>query len=426
MNKRRIEIRGEGSIKEVERGRVYRIRLRLPPAEPGGTRRWSPMRTVRGNKAKARQEIEKYRLELEAELNGESTGITVAEYARGFQDSRAEQNASELKAVAEGKAAKTTLSPDTVARDEIETRRIEDLFSGVRIEELDATTIEKAYAGLRKEGLSPSAIHKVHRKLSQVLKHARKNGLIAANPCDEIEGVTRPKAKERKSLSIEQAVKLASDLKSSKRNGCIVAVWLALATGGRRGEILGLTWGDIDLDKKHIYFREQLDRSKNRRDPKSPKSQRNLAINDGDVRFLTEWRAIVSSEFYNGGSVPEDSPVCTNKSGTWLEPNFFGKWRRNYFADHGLGRFEKVEEYTDRNGQKRCRKSGYRGFNLHELRHTQATLLIGSGADIKTVQNRLGHASASLTMNIYAHAIEQNDQQAANTIGNLLESKRRS
>ena len=64
--------------------------------------------------------------------------------------------------------------------------------------------------------------------------------------------------------------------------------------------------------------------------------------------------------------------------------------------------------------------SGYEGFNLHELRHTQATLLIGSGADIKTVQNRLGHSSASLTMDIYAHAIEQNDRDAAEKIGSLL------
>ena len=54
------------------------------------------------------------------------------------------------------------------------------------------------------------------------------------------------------------------------------------------------------------------------------------------------------------------------------------------------------------------------------LRHTQATLLIGSGADIKTVQQRLGHSSASLTMDIYAHFIAQNDRVAANTIGGIL------
>ena len=88
--------------------------------------------------------------------------------------------------------------------------------------------------------------------------------------------------------------------------------------------------------------------------------------------------------------------------------------------DHGLGTFEKVEVWHDRNGIKRYRRSGYKGYNLHELRHTQATVLIGSGADIKTVQNRLGHSRASHTMNIYAHAIEQNDRESADTIGRVL------
>ena len=60
MPKKRITIDGEGSIIEVERGKVYRIRHRLPPAKPGGMRRWSPMRTVHGNKAKARIELEAY------------------------------------------------------------------------------------------------------------------------------------------------------------------------------------------------------------------------------------------------------------------------------------------------------------------------------------------------------------------------------
>ena len=69
----------------------------------------------------------------------------------------------------------------------------------------------------------------------------------------------------------------------------------------------------------------------------------------------------------------------------------------------GLGEFGPSVRYTDLTGRKRWRKGAYIGYNLHELRHTQATLLIGSGADIKTVQQRLGHSSASLTMDIYAH-----------------------
>jgi len=103
-----------------------------------------------------------------------------------------------------------------------------------------------------------------------------------------------------------------------------------------------------------------------------------------------------------------------------MDPNTFNRWRRQYFADHGLGEFGPAVRYTDSTGRKRWRKGAYIGYNLHELRHTQATLLIGSGADIKTVQQRLGHSSASLTMDIYAHFIAQNDRAAANTIGGIL------
>ena len=85
-----------------------------------------------------------------------------------------------------------------------------------------------------------------------------------------------------------------------------------------------------------------------------------------------------------------------------------------------MGYFEHEETYTDPKGVKHVKRRGYRGYNFHELRHTQATLLIGSGADINTVQHRLGHSTASLTMDIYAHAIAQNDRDAADTIGDTI------
>ena len=148
--------------------------------------------------------------------------------------------------------------------------------------------------------------------------------------------------------------------------------------------------------------------------------ERNLAIDEGTANFLAEWKVMQSDLFFGGGDVPDGTPVCTNEHGAFLSPAAFDKWRRQFFVDHGLGIFAKTETWHDRSGVKRYRNSGYVGYNLHELRHTQATLLIGSGADIKTVQNRLGHSSASLTMNIDAHAIEQNDRDAADAIGGML------
>ena len=101
----------------------------------------------------------------------------------------------------------------------------------------------------------------------------------------------------------------------------------------------------------------------------------------------------------------------------------FSRWFRGFCVEKGFGAYGEQEPVIDAAGRKRIRKAKYEGLNFHELRHTQATLLIGSGADIKTVQTRLGHSSAQLTMNIYAHAIEANDRDAADAIGDILSGK---
>lgn len=261
------------------------------------------------------------------------------------------------------------------------------LVIGDVLDDIAPATVLRENAKMRKTGMSSNALHKTHQKLSQMMKQAVREEIILRNPCDPIDDVKRPEAAERRSLSAKQAVQLAMDLKECERSGRIVAVWLALATGVRRGEALGLVWGNVDLTRKRIRIEKQLDSKGVRRDPKSHKSKRNLAIDDGTVAFLTEWKAMQSDLFYRGGDAPDGAPVCSNDTdGGFISPAAFDKWRRTWFFDHGLGTFEKVETWHDRNGVKRYRRSGYRGYNLHELRHTQATLLIGSGADILTLQ----------------------------------------
>lgn len=231
----------------------------------------------------------------------------------------------------------------------------------------------------------------------------------------------RPKAKERKALSDEQALELAVALRTEEQTGNTVAVWIALATGMRRGEILGLVWRNVDFERKRVYVGQQYAADHKIRDPKSEKSHRWLGLDDGTIAFLAEWKQKQARAMEIAGlDQDEETPVCTNSLYKFMDPNTFNRWRRQYFADHGLGEFGPAVRYTDSTGRKRWRKGAYVGYNLHELRHTQATLLIGSGADIKTVQQRLGHSSASLTMDIYAHFIAQNDRAAANTIGNIL------
>ena len=232
MSGKRIRIRGEGSITTVERGHKYRIRLRIPPKLNGGKPKWSKQRTVIGNIADARAEIERYHAELEEELNNERCGLTVGEYAREFQQRRFEMG---------------TLSPDTLARDELETRRIERLFGDVAIEDVDARTISAGYARLRREGVSANAVFKVHAKLSQILKRAVREDIIPSNPCDRIEDVKRPEARERRSLSAEQALQLARDLKEPPRSPQGTGASLRCGSRSRRGAGAARYWGSRGL-----------------------------------------------------------------------------------------------------------------------------------------------------------------------------------
>ena len=181
MAKERITIDGEGSIIEVERGKTYRIRRRLPPAVPGDKRKWSKMRTVHGNKAKARIELEAYRTELEDMLNNEHATLKVGAYAREFHQRRLDMG---------------TLSSLSLERDEIEIARIEEYFGGVPVQDLDAATINRVYAKMRKSGTTASALHKTHQKLSQVMKQAVKEEIILRNPCDLIDDVKCSEAAE--------------------------------------------------------------------------------------------------------------------------------------------------------------------------------------------------------------------------------------
>ncbi|MCL2530038.1 MAG: site-specific integrase [Coriobacteriia bacterium] len=398
--------RGEGEIIEVQRGQVYRIRPRLGKDPKTNRYLKAPMRTVYGNKAEARRQMVIYKDELREEAMHKGRKLTVGAYARQFQDQRRSLG---------------NLSPLTIERDEIETHKIEELFGEVGISKLTVGVINEEYAKLRTDNkVSKSQLHKLHAKLRQVLKQAVKEEIITKNPCDAIE-LTRPRSAERKSLTVAEATKLAKDLRKEEPSGRIVALWIGLATGIRRGEALGLSWKHVDLEHKRIYIAQQLANDLTLREPKSDNANRWIGLDDETTEYLQSWKELQRQQLADMDIEQKpNTPVVTNELGGATDPNNFSRWRRDFFADHGLGYFEHEEIYTDPSGTRHVKRSGYRGYNFHELRHTQATLLIGSGADIKTVQHRLGHSTASLTMDIYAHAIAQNDRTAADTIGETI------
>ena len=141
------------------------------------------------------------------------------------------------------------------------------------------------------------------------------------------------------------------------------------------------------------------------KEPKTAAGVRSLFVDQDTLAHLAAWKEFQASALARIGmkedGVPlfaqtDATPVCCTDTGSWLDPTNLGRWWNRYRKEIGLP-----------------------DFRMHELRHTQATMLLGNGVDVKTVQTRLGHSTSALTLDQYAHAIPANDKAAADLMGSI-------
>lgn len=391
------QITGKGSILPVKdkQGKIvprkWHVRLRYFDNER--YLKWTPQKTVRGNKSDAQKVLEDLRHEYEAKLN--SCG-TVAEYARSFHERR--------KALGQ-------LAPATIRKDEQEIRRIEENFADILLEELTPEQIIDIYIKLRNQGCSESIMFRLHAKLNQVLKDAQKMRKIKFNPCSAVDRIKRPKAKERKALPLPMAKRLINLIETEPLDGYRVAVYLAIMTGIRRSEAMGLMWCNIDFEKGILNIDHQYDRDTKSKVTKTPKSTRLIPVGVQTLNLLMQWKAQQSESIFDGEEVPNNYPICsnpfptTNPNTSYISYTSFSAWRIKFFMENHITHEMDGEEVV---------------FEFHELRHTHATLQVAGGTDVITLQNRLGHVDVNTTLKIYSHVVSENERKAASTIENLL------
>lgn len=411
-----MKIIGNGTIVEVKPGKVYRLRHCMGKDPVTGKYVKSPWKTVYCNKRQARDELARYKQELLSAVENQNqleryTSPTIAEYAAQYLAIR---------------ESVKTLASSTLMRDKCDLKHVLKVFGNCRMDEITPQMINARCAWYRRvEGVSLNVISRMAKMLKTLYRKAVRDGIVEhwKNPCLGID-VDKPDPSERKSLSVDEYARLASILENEPLDGRIVAVRLGMSTGMRKGEVLGLDWENVDLASFKISVVKQYTPSKRIAKPKSKAGFRVLSIDRSTAEFLGKWqkrqRAIL---LMRGVEVNSQTPVASSSNGQRLDPSSFAKWFRAFCVEHGFGRFRTTEVYRDGQGSnggwKRLRKTGYEGLRFHELRHTQATLLIGSNCDIKTVQHRLGHSDVQTTLNIYAHVIEANDEEAAEIIGRL-------
>lgn len=268
----------------------------------------------------------------------------------------------------------------------------------IPIEKLTSLQLQKFYRQLLTEGrvpriesekqprgLSAKTVRNINQVISSAMDMAVRHKLILTNPT---EGCELPKVEHREMKTLP-AERLGAFLREAKESGVYELYYLDLATGLRRGELLGLKWEDIDLQNGVIHVRRQVarvDGEVKELPLKTKNSYRNISISQDAVAMLTQMEAHRSSDY-----------VFPSSTGGPISPDS---------VNNMLHRVLK--------------RAGLPSIRFHDLRHTFATLALQNGVDIKTVSGMLGHFSAGFTLDTYAHVTTSAQKEAARTMGNVL------
>lgn len=230
-------------------------------------------------------------------------------------------------------------------------------------------------------GLSARTVHHHHRVLSEALSHAVKWGLVARNVAQAVDP-PQPRKAEMRVLDSEGIGRVLEKVKGTR---WYPVFHLAAYTGLRRSELLGLRWGDVDLDLATLSVVQVLhhlrDGSIIFQEPKTAAGNRMIALSPSAVLQLRAHRERQEADFILvGKTLTPDTLVFCNADGTPFLPQS---------VSHAFMR--------------EARSLGYHGVNFHSLRHSHASLMLKQGIHPKIVQERLGHSSIAITLDTYSH-----------------------
>ena len=287
----------------------------------------------------------------------------------------------------------------------------------LRGEPVSVQTAEKLSAALEKpmssifliqkpeETLSVGTVLSYHRAMRSMLSLAVKKKLVKVNECDF---VTLPKQKkqEQPTLQPEEIARLFQVLEGEPLEWQAL-VHLALVTGARRGEVVGLKWENLDFETGVLtvdHALHYLPQTGLYEGETKTKQTRFNHLPGQTLELLQRWRAQQAKAALSSGDMWERTGyIFTGEKGQPLRPDSISQY------------IHKLSEKCD-----------IPGLHTHTFRHTAASVLIGAGVDVVTVASQLGHADPATTAKIYAHVIEQNKVKAAEALGAAVYSAQKS
>lgn len=364
------------------RGTTWQAWVDLPPDPETGKRRQKHLT------APTKKGVEDLAAQLIAsQVNGtfgeaDASKITVAEYLTRWLDSITE-----------------TMRPASKHRyADLVRLHVAPIIGKVQLRKLTAIDIQSLYADRMTKGrLSATTVSNIHFVLHAALKDAVRWGLLTRN-VTEFVSPPRKAGPVCNAWSQEQAAAFLA----VTDQGDDAALWrLALFTGMRRGEILALRWQDVDLARKVVAVRHTFSRGASgfeMGEPKSAHGRRSIAVPDSVVKSLHKHRiAQLAHRVHLGELYTDNDMVFATPTGEPLPPNTLASRFRRLTA-----------------------KAGVPKIRIHDLRHTSATLMLANNVHPKIVQERLGHADVSMTLNRYSHVTMDMQREAADQLDTLL------
>ncbi|MFE5864255.1 tyrosine-type recombinase/integrase [Streptomyces virginiae] len=274
------------------------------------------------------------------------------------------------------------------------------LLGKKRLESLGVADVRRALVQLQKQ-TSAATAKESHRVLRTAIAAACREELVSRNVVMLVEP---PKVQVRE-LSPWELDETLDFLAAARKDPLYPAFVLAIALGLRRGELVGLRWENVDLDKREIRVRSQRQRVRGEAyedDPKGRRRRQTLPLPGICVAPL-RWQRMRQAAMGEaaGEKWEETGYVFTTRTGRPIEP-------RNVYRS-----FTRV-----------AKDAGIRVVRLHDARHGTATLLTAAGVPPRVVMEILGHSQIAVTMNVYAHVVQDTQREAVGHMDRLLRTRR--
>jgi integrase len=348
----------------------------------------------RGEGGERRQRTRSFKTRREAE---EWVARTVAEVANGYTttDTTTERYLAKWL-----EAVRGTVRARTAENYAANVGRLVGRIGKTPLGKLTPLEIQHALSELPREW-APATRRDVYKVLHVALRQAVGWGLI---PRDPSAGVKPPPLTQRE-LVVWTEEEAARFLAAAERNHHHALFRLALATGMRQGELLGLRWQDVNFEARALYVRHSLTwpskQAPRLEEPKTRGSRRKIPLDSATVDVLrTHRKRQLAARLAAGAAWEDHDLVFPNPTGGFMRKKSLGQNMRPI-----------------------CREAGVPVIRFHDLRHTHATLLLRAGVSPKVVAERLGHTSIKMTLDTYSHVLPDMQEAAVRALEEVFRGR---